>query len=253
MILPVAQSFGSAELGKQLDGWMGAMTLPLDMLLRPKFGSQYYSWTQATTSLAFYKTALVMSGAGTAAANYLYFHTSHKWPIYATLLCMVVLWSILACHVFRIYKLVIDPVKEHDSMTDGPPLPIFKLLPHGDNWAWVRMVWEPLAVCATATLMGLLGLVPYLFVPFLWACAFALFMRAAYTYWEGWRYCRELLDQINHAPIIQAIADGAQPPEKLGRTLFSSIPASTPPNQKKAIAMKMVGLTPEMEALMERR
>ena len=253
MINLVAQSFGRADLGKQMDGYLGTLTLPLDMILRPRFGSQYYSWTQAMASVMAYKFALLVAALMTAALNELYFHKHYHWTAYTTVFWMLALWGAVGYTVHRVARMVTHPEQEQDSQSDGPGLSIFRRLPHGNSWAWVRMVWEPLAVSLTATTLTLLGLIPYFFLPFLYVCCFALFMRAAVTYWNGWRYCRDMLDQINHAPVIQAIADGAEPPEKLGRTLFTSIPATTPPAQRKAIAMKMVGLTPEMEALMERR
>ena len=114
------------------------------------------------------------------------------------------------------------------------------------------MLWEPLCISIAFTMLAIIGIVPFLFPLYIYLCSFALFMRALATWDDGRSYSRFMMNQAHRMKIIEAIAEGVEPPETMGRSVLAGIPASTPVQQRKLIAMSMAGLTPEMEAMLSK-
>lgn len=249
-VLAIASTTAQAGNARQMQGYLGTLTFFLDVILRPSFGSQYYKWPQVVACLSAWLFGIWGTAALSAALDYFYFKRDFRIALYEASVMSVLLWLALAYTVLRVYRRVVDMRLEHHSQAEEGPLWIIKKLPNGHLWTYQRLLWEPLLVSWTATVLAIVGLLPKLFPLFIYLCAFALFMRAACTYWEGWQHCRGILDEAAQLPVIQAIAEGAHPPQTLGRMVFASIPASTPPSHRKAIALKMAGLTPEMESLL---
>lgn len=249
-IQTLAQSAVATTGARQMQTWLGVFTLFPDMFLRPRFGTQYYEWWQAFISLLLTKLMIFAAGILSAAVDHFYFHRDYRIALYqagilSTLVTMAFIW-----HAVRIWRRVIRMDLEANSRSEEDSLWFFRYFPKGDQWHWCRLAYEPAFISLAATFLAVIGIVPKLFPLIVYLAAFALFSRAACVYWEGWSYVRNFLDEQDQRRVIEAFIEGAELPQKSGNVVFSSIPASTPRPQLKAIATRMVGLPPEVESLL---
>ncbi len=249
-ILALASSFAHAGNGRQLQSIFQFFTLLLDMLMQPKFATQYYTLTQVFTNVVTSWLAITITGGLSWALDVFYFKGTGQMTLVSTCVLHMGLLILIGYHAYRLGRLYIDQDLESDSESDGPPLRIFRWFPNGDHWGYTRMFWQPLIASVAFTIPALLGIIPLLFPLYIYMCSFALFMRALATWHEGWCYSRSVRDQNHRAAIIQGIADGAVPPTTIGRIALCGVSDATPPQQRKTIYMDMAGLTPEMQAML---
>lgn len=208
------------------------LTFPFEMLLRPWFGTRYFHIILMLLSLPCWQAIGFACGLFGGRA-------------YGAIVLVAAIWAGCMYNGYRIWKLMLHPEKEKDSEFEGDPI-----LRLSDSWAKQRIVFEPLCIFGAAVVFKLLGFANLILMLCLMASAAALSLKSIITWYEGWSYVRDMLDQQSRIPIIQQISAGKPAPKSIGRFTLSAIPANTDPRAKAAIVSGLTGLTPAMQKLL---
>jgi hypothetical protein len=219
------------------------LTVPIEMCLRPRFGSQYFSPIVVAIAV------LLFQGVTGATALYQALQGYSSAPIGMGILT-VALWGGCIYHAIRIRRLILDMDREGDSEEEGSALFIFTLLPRGDRWTWVRCFWEPLAVIGFSALVYVTGTLTPFTAAYLALCGVALFLKNYAKWYQSWRWIRGIRDKEYRAGIIARIALGEAPTQTIGHCVLAALPESSGPKERTAIAAHFSGLTPEMQSLL---
>jgi hypothetical protein len=136
-------------------------------------------------------------------------------------------------HGLRIWRLMIHPEREMNSMYEGPPLPFFLLLPNAGFWT-IRIVYEPLFVFGLSMVLAKLFIIQAPLTLYLQLAALMLAMKQFVAWFKFWSVSRNLLDAANVAPIISRIVDNKATDDDMARIHMASLPTNLPPDVRKA-------------------
>jgi hypothetical protein len=132
------------------------VTMPVESFVRPWFGSTYYAPPIFFLALFMLIVASAFFGVATGLAGMIP-GTNIREPAGIYSLGSITTLFLLAgfVHGCRIWRRMIRMELEENSTFEGPPLPIFALLPKGDSFWFVRLVYEPVLVAAIAIVLGI--------------------------------------------------------------------------------------------------
>lgn len=221
------------------------VTLPVELLLRPWFGSRYFE------PPIFFLSAIMMivieSFIGFAGA------VSHLVPglqVPAPMgmldfgFVVRVFFIVSAIHSVRTFRRMIHPETEELSTFEGPPLPIFLLIPKGDNFWICRVIIEPLSLFFLSVLLQKMLIIQMPVALFLQISALMLAMKQYIGWFRGWHYERNLRDMAFLGPIIGKMVNDTATQDDGLRVHFASVP----PDIRKATAARMARGYPAPEA-----
>jgi hypothetical protein len=212
-------------------------TMPVEILIRPWFGSRYFSAPNLFFSAIFMTFASAFLTVATAAGQMIPFVRFRGAAGLYGFGAMTELFFLAAMfHGIRIWRRMIDMSREANSVFEGPPLPIFGWLPNSHAFYLVRIVYEPLFVYITATVLGTLSIIQLPLVLYLQVTSLFLAMKNYIAWYKLWAYVRNLMDMANAAPTIARFVTNSASDDELARVHLASLPKNLPPDIHKAAA-----------------
>ena len=124
--------------------------------------------------------------------------------------------------------------REKYSVYEGPPLPIFRILP-GSFWL-VRIVYEPVFVFMLSLVLPNFFILQPSAANYLMFAAVMLAMKQYVAWYMQWQFLRELMDMRNAGPIIAKIVDNSASEDELATIHLASIPKDIPDDLRRDTA-----------------
>ena len=211
------------------------VTMPVEIWLRLFFGSTYFSALILPFSLGMMLAASAFSSvAGTVGQMIPFVHLHGPVGIFGIgdMTLLFLLSSVV--HGIRIWRRMIHPETEEISFFEGPPLPFFRLLPKGNSFWFVRIVYEPLFVWMLATALANLLIIQSPLMVYLKVAAFFLALKQYVAWYRSWAYARGLMDMANIGPILARLVQNNASQDDMARLHLASLPADLPPDIHKA-------------------
>jgi hypothetical protein len=209
-----------------------------EMMLRPWFGTRYY-----TVLVVFGSTLLMLflpvASLFTSAASHLLPMGMPKEPEgLFSLGAFCKLYFILCfAHAPRLWYRMLHMERELHSEFEGPALPFFQLFPMGSRFWPCRIFLEPIVVLALALLLRRLFIITAGLSTYLEISAFALGMKSFIAWYRAWEYLRTIIDTRNAAPIIGKMTDNKATEEDLATIHLAGFPKNLSPDiRQSAIA-----------------
>ncbi len=214
-----------------------AVSRPLDIIIRPFHGSRYFSIVVIFLSNVMMILLPFFSAMTRGALSMIpLVHISPPIGLFGIGSLAKLYFLLSLIHGIRIYRLMIHPEMEKHSEFEGPPLPFFYLLPKSSSFWFTRLVWEPLFVFVTATVLGHMFIFQSGLVIYLYLAAMALAMKAFIGWYRSWEYIRNILDTKFAGPIIAKIVDNTATAADLAPLHMTSFPKDLPEDIRKAAA-----------------
>jgi hypothetical protein len=124
----------------------------------------------------------------------------------------------------RRWRLIIHMHLEQHSEFEGEPLFFFQLFPESETFWLVRIVWEPVFVFASATILGRALIFQTGLTTYLQIAALALGMKEFITFYRAWEYLRGIMDAKFVGSIIARMFDNKASDHELARIHLASFP-----------------------------
>jgi hypothetical protein len=214
------------------------VTMPVEMLLRPQYGSEYFPavLTLFTGGLMILLPAFSEIGGG----------LSRMLPIMrfqgpaglfgiASISKLFFLTGFI--HGLRVWRRMIHMELEENSFYVGPPLFIFRCLPL--SWWVTRIIAEPLCVFTLAVTLRNFYILQASAANYLMIAAIALALKE-YTEWlKQWQYIRHLMNIQTMGPIINKIVNNTATKDERAKIHLASFPENIPDEVRRAAARHM--------------
>jgi hypothetical protein len=222
--------------------FLSTFTMPVEYVIRPFFGSQYFPQT------ASFFSAIVMLAlppiAGAATQVPLIFIAARMQPppqaVFTLGSLSKLFFLLLFVHTLRTAWLKLDLSREEHSEFEGPPLLPIRLLPWGNSFWVCRILVEPLTVIALAVFMRRLLIFDASLSNFLIFASMCLVMKQ-YLAWHGaWVFLRRTLDAKFAGPVIATLLDEKSNSKELEKIHLVSFPKNTPPDLRRAAVEHLV-------------
>jgi hypothetical protein len=216
----------------------GAVAMPVEIILRPFYGSRFLSPAVITLASAMMLFLPLISSVATGVANIIPF-AAHVRPPQALfdMGSFARLYFLLGIvHGMRVYRRMLRMDTEQNSRYEGPPLPLFLLIPGGSFWR-VRILFEPAAVFISASVLEHLFLIQSGLAAYLHFAAFCLAMKNFIGWYRAWEFLRDVLDSRIAAPIIAKFVENTASNEELSSIHLANLPKNTNPELRRAVAV----------------
>jgi hypothetical protein len=204
------------------------VSAPVEMVLRPQYGSEYFS----PVVTFFAGVMMVMLPVISLFAD----GVSHMIPFVripapvgvfgiGTLSRLYFLGGFI--HGFRIWRRMIHPERELHSQWAGPPLPFFYILPWSSWWV-IRIIYEPVFVFALSMVLTNFFILQGSAAHYLMFAAVMLAMKNYVEWYMQWRYLRQIMNSRAVAPIIAKVADNTATEDERAMVHMASLPKDIP-------------------------
>jgi hypothetical protein len=200
---------------------------PIELLLRPQYGSRYFPpIVQCLTAMMMIILPVIYSLVEGVShmLPFMRFNASMGMFGLGTLSKLYFLGSFI--HGLRIWRRMINPFREKNSMYEGPPLPFFRIFPL-PFW-FTRIVVEPVAVFALAITFRNSFILQPAAASFLMFSAVMLAMKQYCAWYMFWQFFRGLLDMANAGPIIAKYVGNSATNEELETIHLAGAPKNLP-------------------------
>jgi hypothetical protein len=181
-------------------------TTPVEMALRPQYGSRYFSpitmFLSAVMMMLLPLFSALADGIGRM-LPFARFNGAVGLFDIGTLSKLFFLGSFI--HGIRIWRRMIHMEREENSMYEGPPLFIFRLLPFS-FWT-TRIIVEPVFLFVLSIVLPNFFILQPSGAHYLAFAALMLFMKQYVAWYMRWQFLRNLMDMRNAGPIISKIVD----------------------------------------------
>jgi hypothetical protein len=128
----------------------------------------------------------------------------------------------------------LHPEREKCSEYEGGPLPLFKILPRGDKFFFVRIVWEPTAVFVATTILANFAIISSGLAFFLHFAALCLVMKEFIDWYSCWLGIRINMDMTHTGPIIAKLMNNTATDEELAQVHLASFPKDLSPELRES-------------------
>ena len=210
-------------------------TMPLEMVLRPRYGSLYFSAAnQFFTAILLTILSAFFTVTLTVGQMIPFVHFRGPVGIYGLGSLTEFFFLAGIVHGVRIWRRMIHPETEDIATFEGSPLPIFGWLPQGGSHWVIRIVYEPVLVFALSIVLSTLLIIQSPLMLYLQIAALMLAMKSYVAWFKHWSYIRRLMDLTNAAPIIARIVNNTASNEEMARVHLASLPTNLPPDIRKA-------------------
>jgi hypothetical protein len=211
------------------------VTMPVEMALRPQYGSRYFPpvllFFTAVMMMVLPLFASMAEGFGRMLPFVRFYGAPGLYGI-GTFSKLFFLGAFV--HGLRIWRRMIHMELEKHSMYEGPPLPIFRILP-GGFWT-VRIIYEPAFVFTLSLVLPNFFILQPSAAHYLMFAAIMLAMKQYVAWYMQWQFIRELMDMKFAGPIIAGLAENSSGDEELGCIHLASFPKDLPPEIRRAAA-----------------
>jgi hypothetical protein len=210
-------------------------TYPVEIGLRPQYGTTYFSAPIMFISLIMMVLASTFFGIATAMTQMIPFvriaGPSGMFGL-GSFTSLIFLASI--AHGLRLWRRMIHMELEENSTYEGPPLFFFLMLPKGSSFWFCRIVWEPVALFSVAILLSNLGIIQLPLMLYLQLAAIFLAMKQYISWYRTWLFIRRLMDMANVGPVIGRMVSNTATDEELARVHLASLPQNLSPDMRRA-------------------
>jgi hypothetical protein len=210
--------------------------LPLEMGLRPNYGSRYIS-----PIVQFFSTGLMLFlpllfGFANIVTHMVPF-ANFRGPTGLIGIGGISRLFFLGTfiHGLRIWKRMIHMELEENSLYEGPPLFFFRKLPLS-FWV-IRIVIEPGFLFIHSIILPNVFILEPSAAHFLSLSAICLAMKQYIAWYMQWQFIRGLLDSRHAGPIIAKVVEGRATQDELARVHLASFPKNLPDDIRRAAAI----------------
>ena len=210
--------------------------MPVEMALHPFYGSTYCPPVILFFSAVMMILLPIFSALAGAAAHLvplLRFHPPMGMFGIGALSQLFFLGGFI--HGLRIWRRMIHPERELISDWEGPPLPIFTMLPKASWWT-IRIVYEPLFLLIASSLLQDFYILQPSAAHYLMFAAVALAFNQYTAWYISWRFLRTAMNTRNIGPIIARIIDNTASDNDRAALHLASIPKDFPDDMRKETA-----------------
>lgn len=205
-----------------------AISQPVSMLVRPFYGSRFYSpvvmFLSATMMLILPAFMATVEGV----AHMIPFVNIPMPRGMFSLGNFAELYFMAAfAQGVRTWWRMFHPEKEACSVYEGPALFFFSFLPKSRSFYFVRVVWEPAAVLLLSVVLQDLFIIQSPLSLYLKFAALCMAMRSFIAWFRGWEIERGIRDNQWFGAIVSKIADGSASQTEREQFLVASIPQYT--------------------------
>ncbi len=212
------------------------ITTPIEMLLRPRYGSRYFPPLVLALSSLMMVLLPVFSGLG-GMIPFMHPPAPRGFIGMAELSRYYFLGAFV--HGIRVWRRMIHMEREQHSQWEGPPLPLFHLFPRGNSFWFCRIVWEPVFVFAASVVLENLLILQSSAATYLRVAAFALAMKQYVAWYQQWQYLREIMDARFAAPILAKLADNKATDSELEAARLASFPKDMPEEMRRGAVVHL--------------
>jgi hypothetical protein len=188
------------------------ISMPVEIILRPWYGSRYFSvavlFFAAVMMILLPAFSLMASGV----VSMIPFAGRHQ--------------VIGLFNGFRLWRRMIHMELEKHSRFEGPPLPIFRIIPK--SFWFIRIVMEPASVFVAATIGGNVFIFQSGLVTFLHVAALALLVKNFIGWYREWQFLRDAFDSAALAPVMNKFMQGEATDQELSEVHIASLPKNMP-------------------------
>src|SRR5579875_717257 len=209
----------------------GAISRPLDLILRPWHGSRAFSLpVVALSTVMMLVIPALLLGIDAFVSLIPFSHPSRPVGLFGIGSFAELFFALSLIHAVRIYKRMVRMSSEEHSTFEGPPLPFLMLIPWARSFHVTRIVIEPtLILIASVALQDLLIIQSNLAI-YLRVAALALAMKSFVSWYRSWEYLRDVLDAKNAGPIIAKLASDSASDDDLASINLASFPKDVAPD-----------------------
>lgn len=211
------------------------VTCPIEMALRPQYGSRYFPPIITFFSAAMMIVLPLFSEMAESFSHMLPFARfgapSGMFGI-GTLSRLYFLGSMV--HGFRIWRRMLHMEREENSVYEGPPLPIFHIIP-GSFWM-VRIIYEPVFVFALSLVLPNFFILQSSAAHYLMLAALMLAMKNYVAWYRQWEFLRNMMDLRFAGPIIAKLVGNEATEDDLAPIHLASFPKNLPEDVRQAAA-----------------
>jgi len=208
---------------------------PVEILLRPWYGTRYYS-----VPVTFFSSAmmLLLPAVMMLFTNFVsmipLLHVPQPVGMFGLQDYAKVYFAASAIHSWRLWRRMIFMEREQHSQYEGPALPFFQILPKGKSFWFVRIVLEPAFVLVLAIVSKDLFIAQSNLALYLEFAALALLMKQFIAWFRAWETMRQILDTRISAPVMARLAEDQASETELEPLHLASIPRNIDPEIRKA-------------------
>lgn len=216
------------------------ISMPVDQILRPKYGSRYFPVPVVFFSALMMILLPAFSAIATGAVSMIPFV---RVPVPLGLFdigSLSKLYFLLSfIHGVRIWRRMIHPETEEHSQFEGPPLPLFRLLPKGNSFWFCRLVLEPAAVFIASTILTTMFIFTSGLNTYLHIAALCLLMKNFCAWYREWEYLREMLDARNAAPLVGKLVTNQATESELSQIHLAGLPKQISPELRESLVTRI--------------
>lgn len=249
---------GGAEMAQRyirmvIIGGCNGFCLPLEMVLRPRYGTRYFLLTSYAWSWGVMQSWLALSWVIRIFRALAPGIPAETRPVdMGTVL--LIFYALFVYHVIRLRRLVVNMNLEKDSEMENSGWKLLRYLPSGKLWTRQRMVYEPV-ICAAMTI-GLYRaeILAFPATAFLLIGSISLSLKATMIYWQGWEFVRGGRDAMARTSVMRAFGKNPDDaPERIGDVVMESIATVDHEGQVAILQHANKGtLPPELERLLSK-
>jgi hypothetical protein len=211
------------------------VTCPVEMALRPQYGSRYFPPVIMFFSAVMMMVLPVLSEMASGFSRMLPFGgsaaVSGMFGI-GTLSKLYFLGGFV--HGFRTWRRMLHMELEENSVYEGPPLPIFRIIP-GTFWM-VRIIYEPVFLFTLALVLPNFFILQDSAAHYLMLAAIMLALKNYVQWYRTWEFLRNMMDLRFAGPRIAKLVDNQATEDDLAPIHLASFPKNLPPDVRQAAA-----------------
>lgn len=211
------------------------ITLPVEMALRPRYGSRYFPPIIVLFSAIMMVLLPFFSEMADGFARmipFVRFRGPEGLFDIGTLSRLYFFGAFI--HNLRIWRRMLHMELEINSFYEGPPLPFFRILP-GKFWI-VRIVYEPLFVYGFAEVLANFFILQSSAEHYLIVAALMLAMKQYVAWYRQWEFLRGIIDIGNAGPIIARFIQNQATDDDLETIHVASVPKDMPDEVRRSLA-----------------
>jgi hypothetical protein len=216
------------------------VTMPVEMALRPRYGSRYFSPLVLFFSAVMMIVVPVFFAVTGAIGGMIPFMRSAPPRGIIGMGDLSRYFFIGAfIHGIRIWRRMIHMEREQCSTHEGPPLPLFYLFPKGNSFWVCRIVWEPVFLILASIVLTNLLILQSSAATYLQVAAVALAMKQYVAWYQQWQYLRQIMDMRFTGPIIARLAENQATDKELAAAHLASFPKDLPSDVRRGAAQHL--------------
>ncbi len=207
------------------------VTMPVEMVLRPRYGSRYFPpLIIFFSSVMMIVVPVFVAMAGAVGGLIPFARVAAPRGIIGMGDLSRFFFIGAFIHGLRTWWRMIHMEREQNSLDPGPPLPIFYLFPKGSSFWFCRIVWEPVFLFAASVVLTNMFILQSSAATYLQVAAVALAMKNYVGWYQQWQYLRQIMDMNFVGPILAKLAQNQATDKELATANLASFPKNLPPD-----------------------